>query len=109
MREFWSTLSPTPQGRRNPDDEIEPQNLLSLLVNLTFTGPHNVSGLEKLSEHADSLFILSYVPFHVTSFTSRGEILVSFVIFIINMKKIIRLQPSKQSQNHHSGFQYSFL
>jgi len=48
----------------------------SLLVNLTFTGPHNVSGLEKLSEHADSLFILSYVPFHVTSFTSRGEILV---------------------------------
>jgi len=48
----------------------------SLLVNLTFTGPHNVSGLEKLSEHGDSLFILSYVPFHVTSFTSRGEILV---------------------------------
>jgi len=48
----------------------------SLLVNLTFTGPHNVSGLEKLSEHADSLFILSFVPFHVTSFTSRGEILV---------------------------------
>jgi len=48
----------------------------SLLVNLTFTGEHNVSGLQKLSEHADSLFILSYVPFHVTSFTSRGEILV---------------------------------
>merc|ERR1719336_3158600 len=48
----------------------------SLLVNLTFTGPHNVSGLQKLSEHSDSLFILSYVPFHVTSFTSRGEILV---------------------------------
>ena len=77
MREFWSTLSPTPQGRRNPDDKIEPENLLSLLVNLTFTGEHNVSGLQKLSEHADSLFILSYVPFHVTSFTSRGEILVS--------------------------------
>ena len=57
----------------NPNPNLLP----SLLVNLTFTGPHNVSGLQKLSEHSDSLFILSYVPFHITLVTSRGEILVS--------------------------------
>ena len=40
---------------------------------------HDVTALEKLSEQEDSLFLLSYVPFHVTSFTSGDEILVGHV------------------------------
>jgi len=49
----------------------------SLLVNITFTGSYNTSRLEQLSEMEDSLFLLSFQPFHVTSFTAGTEILVA--------------------------------
>lgn len=38
---------------------------------------HNVSGLVRLSEREDSLFQLSFIPFHVTSFTRGDDILVA--------------------------------
>jgi len=49
----------------------------TLLVNITFTGSYNTSRLEQLSQMEDSLFLLSYQPFHVTSFTAGTEILVA--------------------------------
>ena len=47
-----------------------------LLLNISITGVHSVSSLQQLAARQDSLFLLSYTPFHVTQFTSKEDILV---------------------------------
>ena len=47
-----------------------------LLLNISITGVHSVSSLQQLAARQDSLFLLSYTPFHVTQFTSQEDILV---------------------------------
>ena len=47
-----------------------------LLVNISLTGVHSVASLQQLAARQDSLFLLSYTPFHVTQFTSKEDVLV---------------------------------
>ena len=51
-----------------------------LLLNMSIEGQQDVSRLRELADRRDSLFILSYTPFTMESFTGSDEILVRAMI-----------------------------